>query len=278
MPYLSLTSWSLHRLLGPLRWTRWDEAGRTQITVAQEQPEVLSLLELPAKLAGKGFSSLEVCHFHFPERTPAYLQELKGAFAEAGLRFYTLLLEYGDISSEDSLRRASDIAWIKDWIDDAARAGAERVRVIAGDADPGDRQALARSAEALRELSEYGADRGVRVVTENFHALTSAADNCLELLDACGGALGFTSDFGNFKGEGKFDALALTIPCSESIHAKAQSNGEGLPDSEEFIRCLDIVKASRYEGPLTLVYDGPGDMWEGIERVRKLAVPYCKAE
>ncbi|MDD9270412.1 sugar phosphate isomerase/epimerase family protein [Paenibacillus sp. GCM10023248] len=277
MPFLSLTSWSLHRLLGPLRWTRWDVALRTPYTDVQAQPEELTLMELPAKLADKGFASAEICHFHFPERTPAYLQNLKAAFEKAGLRFYTLLLEYGDISSEDVLRRATDIAWIKTWIDDAALAGAERVRVIAGDADPSDHQALARSAEALQELAQYAAAKGVRVVTENFHALTSEADNCVALLDACGDALGFTSDFGNFKGPGKFDALARTVPRSESIHAKAQSNAEGLPYSEEFIRCLDIVKAAGYEGPLTLVYDGPGDMWEGIERVRKLAAPYCGA-
>ncbi|WP_240159630.1 sugar phosphate isomerase/epimerase family protein, partial [Paenibacillus aceris] len=185
MPFLSLTSWSLHRLLGPLRWTRWDEATRTQITVAQDQPEHISLIELPEVLAAKGFTSLEVCHFHFPETSPDYLHSLKQSFTDAGLRFYTLLLEYGDISNSDTERRTLDIAWIKAWIDVAALAGAERVRVIAGDADPSDEQALARSAEALRELGRYGASRGVRVVTENFHSLTSVADNCLALLKSC---------------------------------------------------------------------------------------------
>ncbi|MBP1960977.1 sugar phosphate isomerase/epimerase family protein [Paenibacillus aceris] len=274
MPFLSLTSWSLHRLLGPLRWTRWDEATRTQITVAQDQPEHISLIELPEVLAAKGFTSLEVCHFHFPETSPDYLHSLKQSFTDAGLRFYTLLLEYGDISNSDTERRTLDIAWIKAWIDVAALAGAERVRVIAGDADPSDEQALARSAEALRELGRYGASRGVRVVTENFHSLTSVADNCLALLKSCGDELGFTSDYGNFKGSDKYDALEKTIPFSESIHAKAQTNADGIPDEEEFIRCMEIAKQAGYEGPFTLVYDGPGDMWEGIERVRKLAAPY----
>ena len=275
MPFLSLTSWSLHRNLGPLRWTRWDDCNQTQFTEVQDQPEQLSLLELPAVLAGKGFSSLEVCHFHFPETNEAYLLTLKNAFTEAGLRFYTLLLEYGDISNPDELRRQSDIAWIKSWMDIAAIAGAERVRIIAGEAEPSDREALKRSIEALRELGQYGADHGVRVVTENFKSLSSTADNCLAMLEGCGEILGFTSDFGNFKGMEKFDELVQTIPHSESIHAKAQTNAAGLLDEAEFIRCLDIAKQAGYEGPLTLVYDGPGDMWDGIERVRKLAEPYC---
>ncbi|NQX57239.1 sugar phosphate isomerase/epimerase family protein [Paenibacillus qinlingensis] len=275
MPFISLTSWSLHRNLGPLRWTRWDDNTQTQFTEAQDQPELLSLLELPAVLAEKGFSSLEVCHFHFPETNEAYLLALKGAFTDAGLRFYTLLLEYGDISSPDEVRRQSDIAWIKGWIDIAAHAGAERVRIIAGEADPSDRDALARSIEALRELGQYGKERGVRVVTENFKSLSSTGDNCLAIIKGCGDVIGFTSDFGNFKGEQKFDELVQTIPHSESIHAKAQTNAAGVPDEAEFIRCLNIAKQAGYEGPLTLVYDGPGDMWDGIERVKQLAEPYC---
>ncbi|WP_246320832.1 sugar phosphate isomerase/epimerase family protein [Paenibacillus germinis] len=212
MPYLSLTSWSLHRNLGPLQWTRWDDNTRTQITVTQDQPELISLLELPAILAKKGFRSLEVCHFHFPDTSEEYLQELKHAFTEADLQFYTLLIEYGDISSSDDLRRQSDITWIKGWIDIAARSGAERVRVIAGDAEPMDQEALQRSVDALRELSSYAAVQGVRVVTENFHSLTSIADNCLALLEGCGELLGLTSDFGNFKGIEKYGELAKTIP------------------------------------------------------------------
>lgn len=275
MSFLSLTSWSLHRNLGPLRWTRWDDNTQTQFTEAQDQPELLSLLKLPAVLAEKGFSSVEVCHFHFPETNEAYLLALKQAFTDAGLRFYTLLLEYGDISSPDKVRRQSDIAWIKGWIDIAALTGAERVRIIAGEADPSDRDALARSIEALRELGQYGKEHGVRVVTENFKSLSSTGDNCLAIIEGCGDVIGFTSDFGNFKGEQKFDELVQTIPHSESIHAKAQTNAAGVPDEAEFIRCLNIAKQAGYEGPLTLVYDGPGDMWDGIERVKKLAEPYC---
>jgi len=274
MPFLSLTSWSLHRNLGPLRWTRWDANHRRQITVIQDQPELITLLELPAILASKGFKSMEVCDFHFPDTSEAYLQKLKSSFVEAGVRFYTLLIEYGDISSADAARRESDIAWIKGWIDIAAHAGAERVRIIAGDAEPGDKEALQRSADAFQELSKYAGALGVRVVTENFHSLTSIADNCLALLSACGDGLGLTSDFGNFKGDGKYSDLARTIPHSESIHAKAQTDADGFPEETDFLRCMQIVKDAGYEGPITLVYDGPGDMWAGIERVRQLAAPY----
>lgn len=274
MPYLSLTSWSLHRNLGPLRWTGWDEQHAVHVTHLQDQPELHTLLELPFLVADKGFAALEICHFHFPDTSDTYLYDLRHSFLTAGIRFYTLLLEYGDISSADSVRRTADIAWIKSWLDIASLVGAERVRIIAGDAEPTDREALTRSIDAIKELIVYANSRNVRLITENFHQLSSTADNCLALLEACGEDLGLISDFGNYKGSNKYDELIKTLPLSEMIHAKAQTNEQGLPDAVEFMQCMERVKQAGYEGPITLVYDGPNDMWEGIERVRKLVLPF----
>jgi hypothetical protein len=72
MSFLSLTTWSLHRNLGPIRWTTWDEQTQTPITTVEQQPELTTLLNLPAILAQKGFSALEIGHFHFPDTSDAF--------------------------------------------------------------------------------------------------------------------------------------------------------------------------------------------------------------
>lgn len=274
MIYLSLTTWSLHRNLGPLHWTRWDAQKGEQFLDIQDQPETISLLEIPALLAAKGYSALEIGHFHIRDTSDVYLQKLRNAFEVAGIPFYTLLADYGDISSADEARRSKDIEWLKKWIDIASKAGAERVRVIAGDADATDKEALQRSAAALRILCDYASSRNVRVITENFRPLSLTADNCLALLEACGDRLGLTSDFGNFKGDNKFEELSKTVPHSESIHAKAITSDDGYPNVAEFNQCMDIVMKSGYQGPITIVYDGPNDLWDGIERVKALVEPY----
>jgi sugar phosphate isomerase/epimerase len=274
MRYFSLTTWSLHRCLGPLRLTRWDDKSGTHRTNVQEQPELLSLLALPQKLVEQGFAAADICHFHLPDSGAAYLEQLRSAFKAADVRIYTLLLDYGDISAADNVRRTADLAWLKEWIDRAAILGAERVRVIAGEASPDDAEALRRSAEGLRELCSYAAGTGVRVVTENFRPLTSTADNCLALLESCGEALGLITDFGNFKEPGKLDALARIIPHSEEIHAKAITDEAGSPNAEELRACLDKMRRSDYAGPITVVYDGPGDMWDGVRRVKAIIEPY----
>ncbi|GIP26842.1 xylose isomerase [Paenibacillus sp. J23TS9] len=274
MPLLSLTTWSLHRNLGPLRWTFWDEEKRVHGTHIDDQPETISLLELPSILHDNGFQAMEICHFHFPDTSGEYLARLKSNIERSGMRFYTLLADYGDITNPDEQRREADMNWLKKWIDIASTAGAERIRIIAGDAEATDEEAVRLAAAQLQRLIDYASDKKVRIITENFHDLTSTSANCTSLLDACGTELGLTTDFGNFSGPEKLSELDATIPRSESIHAKAITDEQGSLDAEEFRSCMERVRNSGYEGPITLVYDGPGDMWEGISRVRALVEPY----
>ncbi len=276
MPHLSLTTWSLHRNLGPLRWTDWDEEKGTQLTRLEEQPETVSLLDLPAKLAKENFRSLEVCHFHFPSTDDHYLNQLKEAFYQNGLTFHCLLVDYGDISSANSVRRESDLTYIRKWIDRAAIVGAKSVRVVAGESESADQEALKRSIDGLNALARYAEPKGVRIVTENFKALSRTRTNCQALIEAGKGRIGLTVDFGNFKVEEKYDAIKALMPVAESVHAKANYDQEGTIDAIEYKKSLDIVRASGYDGPITLVYDGPGDLWAGIDRIRKVAAPYCE--
>ncbi|MFK3937480.1 sugar phosphate isomerase/epimerase family protein [Alkalihalobacillus sp. NPDC078783] len=273
MNTLSLTSWSLNRVLGPLHWTKWDEENQTIITEVSTQPEIHTLLELPGLLSEKGFDAMEIIHPHFPTIDDEYLQALRSAVEHAGIRFDTLLLDYGDISSENPIRLKADLAFIKKWIRVASKVGASHIRVVGGEAHPDNKERLAFAAEQLTHLAEYGKENGVHVITENFHSLASTAENCLYLNEQSS-INGLISDFGNFSAENKLSSLRKTVPHSTSIHVKAQSNRDGTMDKAELIHCLDVVSELQYSGPLTLVYDGPGDMWEGIAEVRKVVSSY----
>src|SRR4051794_10958477 len=104
MSFLSISTWSLHRNLGPINWTGWDEQKQTQVTIVDPQPELITLLALPAELAQRGFAAIEIGHFHFRDTSEAYLHQLREAIHNAGIRFYTLLIDYGDISSGNEVR------------------------------------------------------------------------------------------------------------------------------------------------------------------------------
>ncbi|BBH19543.1 xylose isomerase [Paenibacillus baekrokdamisoli] len=274
MSYLSISTWSLHRLLGPLRFTVWNADTSQHGINLQEQPEVHTLLELPAEAKRRGYQALEVCHFHFPSVEPDYLEQLRLAFTAAGLSFDTLLLDYGDLTTSDEARLKADKAFFKQWIDVAASVGAKQIRIVAGEAAASDKAAMHRSAVELSEMVSYASKKGVRVITENFRPLTSTGANCVELLSEVGSELGFITDFGNFKAPHKYDEFAQTLPYSVSVHAKPHYDAEGIPDAEELIRCLETVREAEFNGAIVLIYDGPGEMWAGLERVKYIIEPY----
>ncbi|QMV41468.1 sugar phosphate isomerase/epimerase family protein [Cohnella cholangitidis] len=274
MSYLSVSTWSLHRLLGPLRWTFWDAETGTHRTHVQDQPQIHALLELPEQAAKRGYRAVEICHFHFPATDESYLMQLRKSFADAGVSFDTLLLDYGGLTTTDETRSSADQQLFRDWIDVASLCGAKQIRLIAGEAAPADASAIRQSAMALSKLNEYAATRNVRVVTENFKELTSTGESCLKLLGETGNAVRMITDFGNFHGENKYGEIASTTPYSVSIHAKAAYDESGNPDETEFKRCLDAVKRTGYDGAFVLIYDGPGDMWQGLERIKQIVQLY----
>ena len=274
MSYLSLNTWSLHRELGPLQWTVWDDIEKKHQIKLEQHPENIKLKDLPGILSSKGFKALEICHFHFQRTDSSYLEELRNAFNETNITFHTLLVDYGNISSEDEVRRNKDMQFIKKWIDIASEVGAQRVRVIAGDAGPEDSEALACALNQLNLLVEYAKPLGVRVVTENFHSLTSKADNCIHLVHQSNQQIRLITDFGNFDSETKYDEIVKMLPFSDSIHAKPNFDSDGIPDKEEYQKSLNLLSKTNYNGPITLIYDGPGDMWAGIDRVKQIVEAY----
>jgi sugar phosphate isomerase/epimerase len=238
MAYLSVSTWSLHRILGPLHLTNWDAKAGMHRTSVQEQPQLLTLIELPQEAANQGYQAIEVCHFHFPSREIAFLEKLNKAFSDAGVTLDTLLLDYCDLTSTDEARTTADMKMYREWIDVASLCCAKQIRLIAGEAQPADEAAIRQSAAALLELAKYAASRNVRVITENFKALTSTGESCLKLLALTGDAVGMITDFGNFAGGAKYEKIAMTLPYSVSVHAKAAYDEFGFPDA---IRALPPV-------------------------------------
>lgn len=267
---LSISSWSLHRCLGPLRWTVWDNEARTQRTEEQSQPARHELTELPELARKHGLSYLELCHFHFPSRDESYLQSLRQAFDQSTIGFHTLLVDYGDISSPDPVRRASDIQYLKSWIDTASVAGAAAVRIVAGEQPGSDLEAIARSADALRELRQYAKRLGVEVVTENFRELTASVRSWSQVLDRVGEDIRTIVDFGNLPAHEREEGVRYGVPRAHSIHAKPPYGADGSLLAEPFIAQLRIAEQLKCEAPISIIFDRDGDMWEGIERIKRL--------
>ena len=93
-PPKALHTWSLFRTLG-----RYVAAGSMP---SGDLPEgggsELTLLDLPAELARRGYQSAQICHFYLASRDTGYLAELRAAFAEAGVEIECFLIDDGDLT------------------------------------------------------------------------------------------------------------------------------------------------------------------------------------
>lgn len=289
MPRISTSSWSLHRSLG-----KPDSRDPNGPPADGPAPGAqLSLLELPGRLAAAGIGTMEICHFHFPSTDPDYLAELKAAAQDADVELFSVLVDAGDITHSDPVQLEKELAWIRGWLDVASAIGASHSRVIAGYApierNGGDLRAhplIQQSAANLRALSAYGRERGVQVITENFRSTAERADQLLAILELCEGAVGTCADFGNFpstgsgqgKGPDKYDELAAIAPQAVSAHAKALYDGEGYPERAEMERCLGLMAAASFDGPISLIFDTPfhrgENEWDNLAGLREIVLPY----
>ena len=270
MRRLSLTSWSLHRDLGAPAITAEPPVDRG---IPPPDPGAsLTLLDLPARTREAGIDTLEICHFHLHSIAPEYLRALIDALTASEIELFSILIDAGDITHPDLERREADIRMIERWIDAACALGARHARVVAGDAPPDDEQALALAIANLRRLSGYAADRSVRVLTENFRPLASTAANCNRILDALQGTVGLCADIGNFPAERREQEFAAVAGRADSIHAKASYTPDGTILPGQLETCLGL--AAGFDGPITLVYDRPGDSWAGIAALKAVVEPF----
>jgi len=239
-------------------------------------PPALTLLEVPDRMRVAGIGTLEICHFHILDTSPAYLASLRSAIATAGVELFSILIDTGDIAAADDAQREADMRTIEGWIDVASALGAHAVRVIAGAAPSTDEEALKRSIAGLRHLGAYGRERNVRVLTENFRPLASTSVNCTRILDELDGVVGLCADLGNFPTEVRVEEFSAVVDRAESVHAKAAYDASGTIEPEQLQQCLAQSVAAGFDGPYTLVYDRPGDEWTGISRVKQVVEPFTR--
>jgi sugar phosphate isomerase/epimerase len=273
MPELAVSSWSLHRTLGPT-YRSLELSDSPRLAEYPYGQGSRSLLDLPADVAAHGIHRLEICYFHFPRTDPAYLTMLRERLAEAGVTLQTLLIDGGDISAADDQVREHDLACIRGWIDVASALGAQQARVIAGYGQPDDAAAVRRSIAELTDLAQYGAEQAVRVITENWLSLSMPPDTLLTILEGAGDGVGLCADFGNYRGPTKYDDLRKILPKAVSIHAKAGFSAAGTMDADDFRRCLDLARDSAFSGPYVLIFDDAGDEWTHLDLLAGEVRPY----
>jgi sugar phosphate isomerase/epimerase len=161
---------------------------------------------------------------------------------------------------------------IRGWIHVAAAVGARHVRVVAG-MQPATPEVIQLSAGNLRDLAGYANQRGVKTITENWHATGLQPQALLAILDRCAGAVGLCADLGNAEGPEKYATLAQLLPHASSIHFKARYTPDRQIEPTDFARCIELIEAASFQGVVTLIYNETDREWAAVEQLAQALQP-----
>jgi hypothetical protein len=179
---------------------------------------------------------------------PAYLEQLRAAAERSGCLLTNLKMNQQglDMASRDGETRRHALDEYKRTIDAAARLGVRWVRPLPGPKRP-DFKLLAAS---YRELIDYGADRGIGLLIENFGWMQEDPDALPAVIKECGPSLHAQPDTGNWTDAARYDGLAKAFPFAVSCDFKVRTlDADGGHKAYDLKRCFQIGWDAGFRGP-----------------------------
>ncbi len=256
---------------------------------------VVTPMECIAKAKELGFDAIEAVDFvNFgcpPEEMPQRAREIKAEADKYGLEISSLAIG-ADFINGSGGDREKEIARVKSYVDAAAVLGAPRMRHDITQGYPKDsgkycsyESLLPILSEAVREVTEYAAAKGVMTMTENHGFFSQDSDRVEKLYNAVNHPnFALLCDIGNFMCADEDPALAVAriAPYTKYVHAKDfvrksfydADPGEGSFQSRagNYLRgtiighgnvpvkqCLRTLKAAGYDDTVAIEFEGIED-------------------
>lgn len=217
----------------------------------------MSLQDFVRTCAEMGLDGVELTAYYFPNTERATLNEVKRTCFQYGMHISGTAVG-NNFAQADPAKRREHVEMTKAWIDHAVVLGAPCIRVFAGPVPEGhtEDEAFGWVVECLREVIDYGAQRGVVVALENHHGITATAEQVLRLVKAVQHPwFGLNLDLGNFTGDiyAQFEQLA---PYVVTTHAKTHYRGNNGKHVEvDYERALRILQKAGYKGYVSIEYE-----------------------
>jgi len=234
----------------------------------------LKLTEFAAMVVEKyGIYNIEPLNSHFPSTEPAYLEELRRSVEKAKSHVVNIPTAVGaSVYDPDPARREKAIAGGKKWVDVAVAIGSPSIRVHVQGAHgvPPD---VARAAETLKHIAEYGAAKNVMINLENDDLVTEDAFFLVKVIEAAGSQwLRGLPDFGNsmLKGDEDFDYRAVDAMFHHAYnisHVKDCEVDNGKVFRVSLSKTFAIAKAAGYRGYFSMEFEGEGGPYEGTQKL-----------
>jgi sugar phosphate isomerase/epimerase len=242
----------------------------------------INLLEFPAHVAAKfNIHNIEPHSRHFTSLQPDYLESLQQVLHKTKVRVVNIAVSVvNSFYDADAFAREKAIDYGKKWVDVAMRIGSPGIRAhiaTAKDSAPN----LERTAESLRNVAEYAADKNVVVTLENDDLVSEDAFFLIKVIEAVNHPyLRALPDFANsmLSGDADFNYRALQAMFQHAYNICHVKDGETNDDDKQFRvdlkKSFDILKASNYRGYCSMEFDAPGDPYAATSKLIEQTVNY----
>jgi len=252
---ISLAEWSLHR------------------TINKGE---LKNIDFPALAANKfGIYGVEYVNSFFKDKAKdmSYLKDLNHRAKDNGVKNVLIMVDgEGNLGDSDAATRQRSVENHYKWIDAANFLGCGSIRVnAAGKGTP--EEVKAAVVESLSILADYGKKAKINVIVENHGGISSHGDWLADVLKTVGKKnCGSLPDFGNFYEYDRYQGVTDLMPYAKGVSAKTHDfTAEGDESKIDYLKMMNIVKASGFKGYVGIEYEG-GNLSEeeGIIASKKL--------
>jgi sugar phosphate isomerase/epimerase len=216
--------------------------------------------------AGEGFDAADLTAYYFPGY-PAippddYLYRLKRKAHSLGLAISGTGIR-NEFAGPDAAERNAEIAFVKKWIEAAARLGAPVLRIFTGKTLP---QGYARKeveqwiTDAVGICADHAQHHGVILAMQNHNDFVKTADEAISILEKVNSEwFGLVLDTGSFVTHEPYAEISKAARFAVNWQVKERFTYNGQTQDMDLSRLFRIVRSSPYRGYLPIETLSPGD-------------------
>ncbi|HJZ94626.1 MAG TPA: TIM barrel protein [Gemmataceae bacterium] len=242
---ISLAQWSLHRALFGKK---------------------LDPLDFP-KVAKEDYGILAVEYvnqfYKDKKKDDEYVAQLKKVCGDLGVTSVLIMCDgEGALGDADEKKRKQAVENHYRWVEWAKALGCHSIRVNAQSSGTYEEQ-MARAADGLRQLTEFGAKQEINVIVENHGGLSSNGEWLAATIKKVDHPrCGTLPDFGNFKVSkdkeyDRYKGVEELMPFAKGVSAKTHDfDDKGNETHTDYRRMMKIVLAANYHGFVGIEYEG----------------------
>lgn len=253
--------------------------GKENSKFSEDAPE-MTMPKFIEFCAEHGVDGAELTSYFFPpDADAAYFADCRRVAHINGVAISGTAVGNNFSYPKGAPERDEQMAYVKEWVDNATILGAPHIRVFAGKHPKGvsAEEAEANAIEALKEAGDYAAAKGIFLGIEN-HDSIGTADRLLRIVTAVDSPfVGVNLDSGNFKSDDPYAEMAASAPYSINVQLKTELNVGEKRESADQERVIRILKEAGYAGYVVLEYEESKDPYEHVPPLLSELQKLCDA-